>query len=462
MPTTNYAGHMEGELEEIASPPPTTSAYTSAADFFNDEPEEKAIIRRSYCYKHTEAVDSGGPFSIVIADQGESFIDPSSFRLRAVLRIKKREGGTLKNLVGTDASLVAPVNCFGKALFEQVDVFLKGKMISRISSPHYGIKAYLETVCSYGQDAQDGHLNVSYFLKDTPGKQDDFVEADSKFSDPNFIKRHKFIELSKEVYINEPIHTELATMNKLIPSHIPIEFRFNINKISKILQYNTGDYEIKFSKFFVVYETVDLTPKLLYQVEKQFSARKEAIFPICRGMVKTRQFSSKSLSILWSNLYQGVLPETITICMLDSRAYDGTPNKNYFNFQHFNLSEIVLKKNSIPVHPLDMKANFENNEARDLYRHFFDNMGIGTTNTPSLITYKDFLQGSTIIPFDLTSDKCALSHNHTKYSGNVDLEITFSKALEEPITVIALCSFTDKFFVTGPAGAREVKLLHNI
>ena len=217
-----------------------------------------------------------------------------------------------------------------------------------------------------------------------------------------------------------------------------------------------------FVKFYIVYETVDLAPKLLYDIESKFNAKKQGIFPICRGLVKTHQFPSAAGSILWSNLYQGILPETITICMMDAQAYNSASEKNYFNFQNFNLSEIVLKKNSVPEAPIDLKGDFDNNEAKDLYRHFFDNMGIGTSNRPSLISYEDFMGGSLIMPFDLTTDKCALEHNHSKYSGNIDLEIHFDKPLEQGIAVIALCSFTDKFFITGPARNREVKLLYNI
>ncbi len=459
-PTTNFLGHMV-EQEEIASPPPVTSAYSSAVDFFVDEPEEKAIVGRKYCYQHTDAIESGGPYSITIAPQGDSFIDPSSFRLCAQFTIKKREGGVLKDLEAKDEKIVAPINCFSKALLEQVDVYLKGRMISKISSPYYDIKAYLETICSYGKDAENGHLNISYFYKDDPGEQDKFTAATHEFSNPAFAKRHEFIAKSKQVFINEPIHTELATMNKLIPSHVPIEFRFNINKVSKFLQYNTGEYEIKFTKFYVLFETVDLAPNLLLATETKFSQKKQAIFPICRGMIKTRQYPALMQSVLWSNLYQGILPETIIICLLDSRAFNGTNNKNYFNFQNFNLSDIELKKNSEPIgHTLH--ADFENKNAKDLYRHFFDNLGIGTSNTPALISYEDFCDGSMLIPFDLTNDKCALTHNHSKTSGNIDLEIKFKTPLTDGITVLALCSFTDKFFVTGPRSNREVKLMYNI
>ena len=79
--------------------------------------------------------------------------------------------------------------------------------MSRVSSPHYGLKWYIETVSSYGKDATDGHLNVLYFLKDEPGKQDTFITG-AGFANASFEKRHNFIALSRNVYINDPIHTE--------------------------------------------------------------------------------------------------------------------------------------------------------------------------------------------------------------------------------------------------------------
>ena len=133
-------------------------------------------------------------------------------------------------------------------------------------------------------------------------------------------------------------------MNKLIPSHIPIQFRFGINKISKFLQYNEGDYEAKFSKFYIVYETVDLAPKLLYKIESKFNAKKQGIFPICRGLVKTHQFPSAAGSVLWSNLYQGILPETITICMMDAQAYNSAAKKNILIFNILIYQKLFLKR----------------------------------------------------------------------------------------------------------------------
>ena len=98
--------------------------------------------------------------------------------------------------------------------------------------------------------------------------------------------------------------------------------------------------------------------------------------------------------------------------MLTSSAFNGVHKENYFNFQHFRLKSISRKKNYIAIPAIPIETNFDEDEVTHLTWHFFDNMGIETSNAPCLLTYEDFCKGSTIIPFDLTADRCALFHNH--------------------------------------------------
>ena len=180
-----------------------------------------------------------------------------------------------------------------------------------------------------------------------------------------------------------------------------------------------------------------------------------AIFPVTRGVINNKQIPQGESNALWSNLYQGILPETVTICMLASSAFNGAHKENYFNFQHFGLKSISLKKNSIPIPAILIETNFDENEVTRLTRHFYDNMGIETSNAPC---YEDFCKGSTIIPFDLIANRCALYHNHEKNSGTIDEDIKFSRGLLAKITELALCTFTDTFYVTGPINSRKVTL----
>ena len=218
------------------------------------------------------------------------------------------------------------------------------------------------------------------------------------------------------------MHTKLSTLNKLVPSGVDNQFQFHMADVNTILQYSGGAYEIQYEDFFLSYDRVALEPKLLYSIESKLSKMQAAIFPVTRGVIHNKQIPQGESNVLWSNLYQGILPETVTICMLSSSAFNGAHKENYFNFQHFGLKSISLKKNSIPIPAIPIETNFDENEVTHLTRHFYDNMGIETSNAPCLLTYEYFCNRSTIIPVDLTADRCALYHNHEKNSGTIDVD----------------------------------------
>ena len=398
--------------------PEAAAAHSSATDFFSPEPVEKAISHRNNCVTRALTISNNGPLHVIISPEADYFIDPASFRINAKICVKKQG---------------APINVFSKCLFRQIDIFIQSKKNSRTITDAYGIKAYLETVCSYGRDAEEGHLCTSYFHKDDTG------EADNIDTNSGFAERAKFISKSRKVIISEPMHTELSTLNKLVPSGVDIQFQFHMADVNTILQYSAGVYEIQYEDFFLSYDRVALEPKLLYSFESKLSKMQPAIFPVTRGVIHNKQIPQGESNALWSNLYQGILPETVAICMLSSSAFNGAHKENYFNFQNFGLKSIFLKKNSIPIPAIPIETNFDENEVTRLTRHFYDNMGIETSNAPCLLTYEDFCNGSTIIPYDITADRCALYHNHEKNSGTIDVDIKFSRGLAAGITVLALC-----------------------
>ena len=446
------------------------AAHSSVTDFFEPEPVEKAVAHRKNCTTRALTIGDQSPLHIIIPPEGDYFIDPASFRLNADLRVKKKNGPNWINLDDDDAAHVAPINLFSKSLFKDIEIYMQTKQISRIASTAYPYKAYIETLCSYGKDAVAGHLGCSYYVKDDPGKHDvitavagvpaalNVPAVPEVIANSAFAKRHAFIANSKLVQISEPLNTDISTLNRLIPSGLDMQFVFQMANINFILQSTEGEYRIIFEDFYLSYDRVALDPKLLYSIEAKLSKNVKAIFPINRGVVRTHQVGMGESYVKWAPLYHGILPETVTICMVESRAYNASAAHNCYNFQHFNMTSISLKKNSVAIPSSAIETNFVTGDVYRLYRHYFDNIGIEITNNPTLITFEDFKKGTTIIPFDLTADRCALFHNHEKESGVIELDIKFSDALPRGITVLALCSYSDKFYVTGGINQRQVLL----
>ena len=146
--------------------PEAAAAHSSATDFFFPEPVEKAISHRNNSVTRELTISNNGPLHVIIPPEADYFIDPASFQINAE---KRGAVGTFVDLVAADDTKVAPINLFSKCLFRQIDIFIQSKKNSRTVTDAYGIKAYLETVCSYGRDAEKGHLRTSYFHMDDPG-----------------------------------------------------------------------------------------------------------------------------------------------------------------------------------------------------------------------------------------------------------------------------------------------------
>jgi len=118
---------------------------------------------------------------------------------------------------------------------------------------------------------------------------------------------------------------------------------------------------------------------------------------------------------------------------------------------------LIVNSVRLPTPDLEFKFGGET-DCYDAYRHFYDNIGVDISNAPTLLDYKSFVGGTTLIPFDLTTDRCALFHGHEKKPGNVSLEIKLGRGTSEAVNVYMICFYKDQFFVTGTNENRKVSL----
>ena len=68
----------------------------------------------------------------------------------------------------------------------------------------------------------------------------------------------------------------------------------------------------------------------------------------------------------------------------------------------------------------------------ELYEHFQSNVGCRNGISP-----EGYANGQTFLAFDLTPDKCQSFHNHAGVAGNLELDLTFGRAADAPITLIS-------------------------
>ena len=101
--------------------------------------------------------------------------------------------------------------------------------------------------------------------------------------------------------------------------------------------------------------------------------------------VKMTTIAANTSEFYWDDVWNGKRPSRMYVTFVSQAAVNGSYTENPFNFQHFNLSEIVLYVNGEP-HPVrPMKLDFGDNRSyvtplcnlyqsserwyKDVYRH---------------------------------------------------------------------------------------------
>jgi len=129
--------------------------------------------------------------------------------------------------------------------------------------------------------------------------------------------------------------------------------------------------------------------------------------------------------------------------MMKNTDFLGSINTNPYFFRHYDLRYFALNVNGkqIPTEGLALNIGHEKRTVMG-YRTLFETSGIHDSNSGLQITYDMYINGYFMLLFDLTPDRRD-SEGHTSHpdSGNIRIELKFSKPLPVPITCIIYLEF---------------------
>ena len=391
-----------------------------------------------------------GPFQFLIESQGMDYIHLSQTRLFLQIKVTKANGTNL------DANTnVAPINLIGNSLFKSIDIEIGGVPVTELGNMHANLKAYIETILSYSHPALESHLKASIFKMDKAAKFEDFdpetpdtpatqnqALVRGHICNRGFYDRKAIFAGSKSVQIMTPVHCDFLQTDKYLPPGVKLCITFNRAPDSFVLMSNVAN-----AAFKVVIEDIKLHIrhiKLNDGIIKQHMVsfqKQPAIYHINKTLIKTFVYPTGLPAVVVQNMFTGVLPKTIIIAMVKAASFNGTYASNPYLFEHFNMSSGAIRVNGEQVPSEPYRPNWTNTMFTREYRDLFDNVGISHNDMGSIISPDIFANGVFLMAFDLTPDRCNGRHYHPRQSGVIDLELTFSVALEQPINILAFATY---------------------
>lgn len=396
----------------------------------------------------TSQITAYNPIEFQLAGTNSlDYIDLKGSKLHVKLRVKQANGDNI------DAdSKVAPVNGFFYALFNQADCYLQGSLISS-SNTHYPYKAMMKILLNYGQDAKASQLSSTLFYKDRSGHMDSLTTNSGAYERKKFISGSKCLELEGNLF------HDLFEMDRYLLNMVDVKLKLFRNKPSFCLLSDEegADYQIAIEDISVKIKRIKVIPSLIY-AHSEVLKTTNAKYPFTKGIMKHITLMQGSTNVVLENIFQDVKPKRIIMGMTSSDAVNGDYKKNPWNFKHYDIQQITMYCDGIPVDGIPLKLDFNEDRGEaniGAYVKMFESTGKWMTDRGNDVTRTDFNTGYTLFCFDMEPHFPGANYLSLVKQGKVRLECQFGTPLPETVSLMILAEQSGYFEITE---SRQIKI----
>jgi len=409
-------------------------------DLFTTPMTQTSIESGSWAeFNPTSALSDSMPIEFDISGAGTSYIDLSHTQLVVRAQLLKGDGTAIDN-----TTHVAPCNLFLHSLFSEIDVKLNGTLITS-SNNTYPYRAYIETLLSYGHDAKRSQLTSALYYKDEGGNTG-FEEADphaAGATNKGMVKRNSFFRNGGIVSMQGPLHLDLLFQDRYLPSDVGAQLRFVRSKDAFSLMSDAANpsFRIKIHECKLLIRKVNISPSVFIAQAKAFEVG-NAKYPIRRVVCKSYSVATGMRDNVHEGLFTGQIPSRIVIAMVENQAFNGSYERNPFNFKHFNLSSIKIYVDGQAhsnIKPIE--CDFDNHQSLMGYLSLFTGSGKYRRDEGLDIDREEYENGYTLFAYDLSPDLTEEGYFNLVKEGSIRVELKFAQALTNTINIIAYAEF---------------------
>ena len=409
----------------------------SALMIFDHKPIQDDIRGYSEVIYYPKTHPSGGgPIEFEIPGNAEEYIDVNNTRIHIRLKVVKGDG---KDIAAADK--VALTNLPIASLFSDVTLTLHNTQVDG-GQTAYPYIAYFNTLLNMHPAAKKTHLRASGWYMDEAEKFDDDTGK-------GFTARKNLLGASDTIELYGPLYLDFFRQERYLISNVPINLKFLRSKPEfALIGHNNASksFKIEIKEMRLHTRQMLMNPSVISGHMKGMKTQ-HAHYPIGFNDFDTFTIPKDHVTYVKDRLYATNSPRLLLVALVDNTAFNGTIDKNPFNFQHFDLNYLSLLKNGKPFPGEPFKPNFDGDRCLREYVHTMETLGYFNTDDTNGLTYQDFVGGSAIYAFDLTDDNTLHSaHKQVDKGATLRLELKFAKPLPSTVSVIllALCdSFID-------------------
>lgn len=314
----------------------------------------------------------------------------------------------------------------------------ESKPSENISREKRGIKTVTLSPSHFTADLIN--LSISTDFEDYKNRSKKLLSLDRVNS--GYTLRNEFIKNSRTFDFYIPPTCDILQSDRLLHPSISLRLKFTRSSDAfSILSPENDQYRIEIEDLKLYARYISINPNIINSHAEQIEKKNPLIYPVNRTLMKSYNIPEGETSTYISRMFSGILPKSVVIGFVNSRAFHGTQKLNPWNFKHYDVSNCSVKMNgeNVPLEPYT--PNFrDDNYIRD-YCEFYRNIGIDVNeNCGNIVTPDMYKGGCFFSAYDLSGDQCNMLHRHETQTGNIDFQCLFRTPLPESVTVIVYAS----------------------
>ncbi|KAK3108945.1 hypothetical protein FSP39_019467 [Pinctada imbricata] len=417
---------------------------------FADPPNQVAVQKIYYSeIRPISSFDTeSAPLEFAVPSSGSEYLDLRRCRLYIKAKITKSDGTAL-----AASEKTGTINLPLQSLFSQIDIFMNGKCVSQ-NANFYPWKAYLKVLLTNGIDASASQLQTQLYWPEGEGINDpDPAGGTSK----SLRSRYAYTKLSREFDMEGPLYVDCFNLKKYLINGVDLQLRLFRTRSEFVLTSKEASPSYKLTILDAVFKACKVRVDSAVLLNHAQSITK---MPVCYNYTKTdvkmTTIAEKTSEFFWDDVWNGKRPSKMYVTFVKQAAVNGNFENNPYNFEHFDLSEIVLSINGepLPIRPLKLDFGNNNNYVTPLC-NLYQAVEKWQRDESLIIDREKFGNGFAIYAFDIDPSDLGENYINLVHQANVGIYARFGKATTSTISAIAFCEYPGLITIDQ---SREVRI----
>jgi hypothetical protein len=411
------------------------------------------------CYRPmTQLIDDSSPVQFTFGADSRDLLDLKNSDLHVKVRITDTDGGNV-----TEEEQVSPINMLLHTLWDKVDIAFQGKQMTHSLGP-YPYTSMLKTLKCLGADNQ--HLESIGFKLDN-GEMDqsgisliDPANPDAKRKyNAGAEHRGSWYRDGMSFQMEGPLLADISQLNRYLLNGIEISITLYRNKANFMIAAPKADknYKVEIQDVYFKACYVKVAPAASMGIAKSLEAGHRALYQYQKSETRVFTVPQGFLNMYLDNIFNGIVPSQVMVCMTSAVAKNGSYVHNPFNFVPYDIRQIGLSVDGTHVPAEPLKLNFGKGQNYvSAYRDFMKCLKTSANDVG--ITMDMYKKGYTIFSFRLDQEKEEDRGKNLSIvkHGSLRLELDFGTALPEPVSLIVYGEYPAIFQINSD---RKIEVL---